>query len=377
MIYELNKREYPKIKPLLQSMNCEDHSVLNAIIEGNNRAKVFVDNIEKPKTALVWAVFCMYYFIGDSDNLEFNNYLYSFVTEKLGTENLSMGASTFVYTLLEEEGWKETVDTIFRDKYPLTGFRQELNFNKRKYKRISSVNELPKGYYVKKIDKELLDNDTEETISVDISDFWNSNEEFLEKGIGFCLINEGRIVSSCSSCYVSKKGYEIVINTYDEENRNKGFATAVALEFLDYCVSNGITPHWGAYATNDSSIALAEKLGFEKAEKNIYREFLFDEYYNLINAGYNILRNSKDVVTAKEIYMKAFNIRKPEARDLYNVARGWAQGKEFELAFEFLNKAIDEGFNDINRMKNEFNLSELRERQEWKEFILKIEDKLK
>lgn len=279
MIYELNKSEYWRIKELLENTNYEEHVVLNAVIEGNNRGKIFVDDIEKPKTGLVWAIYCMYYFIGDSNNSEFNNYLNSFIKKKLGPENLSMGASTFICTLLNEEGWKDTIEEVFVDKHLDKGYRQEFNFNKDKYERIkSNIKELSNGYYVKKIDKKLLDNDIDETVSIDISDFWNSNEEFLEKGVGFCVMNEGKIISSCSSCYISKKRYEIVINTYDEEVRNKGFATVAAIEFVDYCISNGITPYWGTDSINYSSIALAEKLGFEKAEKNICYEFLFDKF---------------------------------------------------------------------------------------------------
>ncbi|MCM1989046.1 GNAT family N-acetyltransferase [Oceanirhabdus seepicola] len=276
MIYELDKSQFERIRSLMEKYDAQNHVTLNAILEGNNRGKIYVDNIEKPKTALVWAMFSMYILIGDSKNPEFINSLEDFFTHKLGPENLSLGATTFIGCFLGDDGWKDTLDSIFKCKNPEIGFRQNFRFNKRKYLESTNItSELPENCYVKKIDNELLQSDTDETISVDVHEFWNSKDKFFEKGIGFCVIKDGRTVSSCISCQAVNREYEISIVTYNETDRNKGYGSLAATAFVDYCVSNNITPHWDAYEDNYSSVALAEKLGFEKTDKYLYYAFLF------------------------------------------------------------------------------------------------------
>lgn len=276
MIYELDKSQYERIYPILDKYGIKDYPVLTAIIDGNNRGKIFVDNIENPKTALVWAINCMYYFIGDCANPEFNDYFDHFMTEKITPESLSIGASAFVCTLLHEEDWKDTVENFFKDKDLDIGYRQDFYFNKEK-NYIKKIKDIPENCHIKKIDMDLILDDPDDIVREDICEFWYSVEEFLEKGVGFCVLEGERIVTSCFSCYAGRDGLDININTYDEEDRDKGYATLAASAFTDYCIANNIAFSWEAYDNNLASIALAEKLGFEKSKKYLCYEFMFNE----------------------------------------------------------------------------------------------------
>lgn len=276
LIYELDKEHYYRIIPLLESDNITDHPSIRGIIQGNNRGKIFVDSTERPRTALVWAIFSMYYFIGDYSNPDFVNALSSFVSNKLGPENLSLGASTFICTLVSnEDGWRKVIETVFCDKDLGVGYRQSFMFRKDRYVSANRARALNQNCSVQRVNEPLILSDAQETVTVDIDDFWLSREDFLSKGVGFCVLSGSRIVSSCISCYASDLGYDIVINTYEEDDRNKGYATLAASAFLDYSVENGITPHWETYDTNYVSLALAEKLGFEPLKKHLCYEFLF------------------------------------------------------------------------------------------------------
>ena len=57
-----------------------------------------------------------------------------------------------------------------------------------------------------------------------MDDFWISVDEFLDKGIGFCVLKGNKIISNCFTGYVSGNIHEMVIRTYGEENKGKGFA---------------------------------------------------------------------------------------------------------------------------------------------------------
>lgn len=282
MIYELESSHFGLLNQLLQSFNIEYYNVLAAIFEGNNRAKIFVDDIETPKTALVWAINCMFYFIGDSENPNFNKYLIDTLNEVITPESLEMGADAFVCTLLHEEGWKERVEMYFADRKIEIGYRQEFSFDKELYYK-RHHKEIPSYGCIKKIDLELIMSDHKGLLRDDICEFWYSVQDFIVKGVGFCLLVDDQVVSSCFSCYSSMKGLDININTYDDINRNKGYAELTAVAFIDYCIDNNLLFYWETYDNNAESIALAEKLGFEKSRKYLCYEFLFSEYSNQNN----------------------------------------------------------------------------------------------
>ena len=276
MIYELEKCHYERVFPILHKYNIKDYPVLTAILGGNNRAKVYVDHIETPKTALIWAINCMYYFIGDYENPEFNDSFENAMNEKIAPESLKIGANSFICTLLHEEGWKEKVETFFKDKNYEVGYRQGFSFDTEKYNKRKKEN-IPNNCSIRKIDMELILKDKDGNVSEDICEFWNSVEEFLEKGVGYCVLENERVATSCFSCYASDEGLEININTYNQEDRNKGYATLAASAFIDYCISNNKAFSWEAYDNNTASIVLAEKLGFERSKEYLCYEFIFND----------------------------------------------------------------------------------------------------
>jgi hypothetical protein len=277
MIYELNENEYYKIKPLING-RVDMNVCLNAIVDGTNRGKIWVDNSDKPETAIVWAIGCIYFIIGDSDNEDFNNSLDSYITDVLGPDSLATCGGTHFGVTLYEDKWECKLDSIFKHRNPYIEYKYCYIFDEEKYKNLRNLqNRLPEGYTIKRIDKAMIDNDIENLIVDDIlSDFWISVDEFLDKGIGFCVLKGNKIISNCFTGYVSGNVHEMVIRTYGEENKRKGFATFVSREFIDYCISNGTMPYWGTDEDNIGSQLTAEKCGFElyKKCKSYYFPFL-------------------------------------------------------------------------------------------------------
>ena len=56
MIVKLPKESYYKINKLLVSPHEKNENVLNAVISGMNQGEVYVDQIEEPWTAIVYAI---------------------------------------------------------------------------------------------------------------------------------------------------------------------------------------------------------------------------------------------------------------------------------------------------------------------------------
>jgi RimJ/RimL family protein N-acetyltransferase len=63
---------------------------------------------------------------------------------------------------------------------------------------------------------------------------------------------------------VNRGRHELSVDTYDLQQRGRGFATLTAKACIDQCLAQGLTPVWTADESNAASLALARKLGFEK-----------------------------------------------------------------------------------------------------------------
>jgi RimJ/RimL family protein N-acetyltransferase len=92
--------------------------------------------------------------------------------------------------------------------------------------------------------------------------FWNSEDEFLEKGIGFSVFVTGEQVATAYSAFVHDKYLEIGIETV-KKYRGMGYAKMICSSLIDYCIRNGFEPIWSCRLENTGSYNLAIRLGFE------------------------------------------------------------------------------------------------------------------
>jgi RimJ/RimL family protein N-acetyltransferase len=268
MIYDLEEKDFDKVKPIFQEQS--NHPVINAIINRNNPGKIYVDDVHQPKTTLVWAKNEIFFLAGDANNNEFNHSLEAFICETITPEALEIGEDVFNLEVLPLQQWRSKVegDEIFKTKLVKTGYRVPFIFNPTEYQALGEWKEtIPSSYSIRRIDKYLLSQDRENVAMDEVSKFWRSVDEFMEKGVGYCSMKGDQVISTCISVFISKNEYEIGINTYDREHRGKGLATLTVRAFIDYCLLNGVTPHWTTETFRLDSIAIAEKLGFKKLQE--------------------------------------------------------------------------------------------------------------
>jgi GNAT superfamily N-acetyltransferase len=120
---------------------------------------------------------------------------------------------------------------------------------------------LPGWFQIKQIDIDLarqIDADSA-LISEDHVRNFDSPEDFVDRGLGFCVLEGNRIVSGASSYAICNKGIEIQVNT-NPAYQQRGLATAVSAALLVHCLEHGIEAHWDA--GNPRSVKLAERLGY-------------------------------------------------------------------------------------------------------------------
>ncbi|MDD1501962.1 GNAT family N-acetyltransferase [Lysinibacillus sp. CNPSo 3705] len=99
-------------------------------------------------------------------------------------------------------------------------------------------------------------------------EYWDSTNNFLENGFGFCLQHGDKIISEAVSIFKSQQFAEIDIVT-DSNYRGNGLASVIAEKFIDYCIFNDIQPCWDCDSHNQASYHLGTKLGFSNPQKYV------------------------------------------------------------------------------------------------------------
>jgi RimJ/RimL family protein N-acetyltransferase len=278
MIVELESAHYARIIPLLDENYNNYTTVIRSVVNRNTRGRIFVDDPMNPKTALVWAINCLFYFVGNGQNGDFNESLLQLFRNTLTPLNLEQGCTTFIGAIVNDSGFSHALAEILKDEKFVTGYRQDYLFNEKLYKEERNLlNENGEEIKIKKIENQKNQMSEIEELSECILEFWPTMDEFMKKGIGFYLVKKNRIISSCFSCAVAGIDHEIVIETYQKEERNKGYGRLVTQAFIDDCLKSGLTPHWGTDDENIPSKRLALHLSFQPAQKFQYYEFRFTD----------------------------------------------------------------------------------------------------
>jgi hypothetical protein len=268
----LDKSQYKILAEPLKQVKFNISFALS-VIEHEVTGKVYVDSYENPKTFYVVHPYGMSLLCGDYNNNEFKR---SFKDYALNTNGVR---SEFEWMQVYPNTWDKTLSDLFVnllvkeanniDKKE-TGIielntRVNFKFNKEKYLNFKQEI-LPLNCTIIQTDKDVF---TKMKGSVIPSNFWDSAEEFLNKGMGFSLPYNNRIASTAYSAFVHKDKLEIGIETLDEF-RGKGYAYYACSALIDYCIANGYEPDWACRLENTSSYKLALKLGFEPCEEFSY-----------------------------------------------------------------------------------------------------------
>ncbi len=122
---------------------------------------------------------------------------------------------------------------------------------------------LPNNCEIKEIDSEILSK-----INGRITPYfsWSDPKEFLSKGKGFCLFENGIAAAWAFSSAVSDEEIDIGIET-NVRFQHKGYASIVSRAMINYVLGENKIPTWACHYQNIASAKLAQKLGLIKIEE--------------------------------------------------------------------------------------------------------------
>jgi len=158
-------------------------------------------------------------------------------------------------------GWEELVHSIHGGKLitmPRYAFTSEaLDIEHLR----GLASRVPHGYRLAQMDLALARRlDAEKSrFSEDHMVNFDSPEDFIARGFGFCLLHGDEMASVATTFAICSKGIEIQINTRKEHQR-QGLAMVVAADLILHSLEQGLDPNWDA--ANESSVGLATKLGY-------------------------------------------------------------------------------------------------------------------
>lgn len=237
-----------------------------SVIEKHVTGKIYVDDINAPNTIYVIHPYGISLLFGDYKNIEFNNQFKSYAL------NLDSSRDKHEWLQTYPREWDNVLQDLFgnllikpsENTDNKTNGVVELNtrvnfiFNRDKY--------LQQNKFILSSNDTIVETDSLyfEQIqgSVIPLKFWDSANDFIQKGKGFTLLHNSEIASTAYSAFVHEDMLEIGIETV-EKYRGFGFALLTCSKLIDYCLERELIPVWSCRFENAASYKLAQKLGFE------------------------------------------------------------------------------------------------------------------
>lgn len=246
MIREVKREEIPCIKHLFSDW---DETMIWSCLQGCMGRAFSVVGKETKTSMIAIADFC--FLAGEPDRE-----LIAYIPQIAKKES--------IFVVPKEEVWNKYIEEVFGErqkKGERYSIKKKNDFDIEKL--FQYVEKLPKGYVLKKIDEELYNKVLQEEWSKDFCATFSDYKQFEENGVGIVALFGEEIVAGASSYTFYRDGIEIEIDT-KELHRRKGLATACGASLILECLKWGKYPSWDAIDLR--SVALAEKLGYNKSE---------------------------------------------------------------------------------------------------------------
>jgi len=247
MIIEVHKDKRAVLAPVFSKM---EHAMIKAYLQGH-MGYAWADDVQKPTCGKIM-VGDIAFLAGCPDNPAARELL-SVVPSRYRSEEM--------YLIPETPQWDHLIEMIFRErcyKFQRYAFRHDADgFDRNKLAALMAS--LPEGYTIEPIGQKWYAEIIKHVWSRDLCSHFASAEDYAKRGLGFCVIHDGRVVAGASSYALYDDGIEIQINTWEEHQR-KGLAAACGAAPILECLKRGLHPYWDA--ANMASVRLAEKLGY-------------------------------------------------------------------------------------------------------------------
>lgn len=259
IFFEIERQDLKKYKSMLAGFNYV--IAVFASLEGNSKGKLYLNDGDKPRFAMLWNELDGFY-ISATDTNDIENI--KEIISKILDENKNALEDLDEYVIYVDLPCGEE---YIRKIIPSTKYKKRLVklFSVNKIEKMKY--DVPAGFSVLSIDEDLTTKNYKNVneIKQTILDTWKSIESFYKKGFGVALLDEKRstIASYCLTEHIFDDKAEFSIET-DESYQRKGLGFITGSIMLDLCKKKNNLPFWYCMADNKPSIALAQKLNLKE-----------------------------------------------------------------------------------------------------------------
>lgn len=268
----LEKDQYSRLLGPLKAVTNNNLFAL-AVAENVVEGRVFVDDVENPKSFYLIHPYGMSLLFGDWSNkkfnLEFKKYALNENRDRKSVEWMQVFPAEWNVALQDILG-ENLVPPAFEEPFANAielNMRVNFKFNKEKYLQGKlSEKAMDADTEIRRTDRDAFENMKGTVVPLY---FWNDIENFENKAVAFSLYSDGKLASTAFSAFIHDEKLELGIETCDQF-RGKGFAYQVCSTLIDYSIENGLEPVWACKRDNVGSYRLAQKLGFENVKEIFY-----------------------------------------------------------------------------------------------------------
>lgn len=273
-MFELDPTEFTSVQPRLAGI--KQKVLPEAICQGINPGRIFVDRRKNPQTVLLWSPVGYYFLAGNPDQVKDLTEISRVLTNIFVPASQATGETGFIL-IPSDPDWEEHLPMLLPGrevKVPpaqwsgIEIYRRPFSFDPSQFAAQNHWRErIPEGFRIEPLNAALAE-------QVGVLASWASVDDFLQNGLGFALLAGDEIASACHSVFASHTHLEIDVHT-DKKYQRRGFAVLAASAFIEACLERGQQPNWECFWENDASTALAGKLGF-RAEPD-YPVYFWEE----------------------------------------------------------------------------------------------------
>lgn len=247
MIYQWKNTSTHKIIQVFESFDKARAIIVPSIIQG--RCTLWVDSLDSP-AAVLWQMGTLYAIVGDYGCPE--------------AEALIEKIEPWHVLIAPSEKWRAIVENAWRGRLVVLK-RTKLSSQSLTVNHLLEIrNSVPPEHIIQRMDLTTVKS-LDKRVHSYIPIFFGGSGEFYKRGIGFCIKDKEKVVSSATTFAPFINEFEMEVNTVnDSKYRRRGLATAVSAALILHALENNLTPHWDA--ENDISVKLALRLGYSNPE---------------------------------------------------------------------------------------------------------------
>lgn len=227
-----------------------------SVIRGDFPGKVFVDQMPSPHYAIVWALGRWMYLGGEEGS---HALLKGAIIDALWGEVRQLEPETFwfeIYTK-EDQEWEREFDSNTSALSVSKHYESVYTLDVQKFASLSTMENTDPHLLCEIKDVPILPEGYPLPSSV--------RQDFREKRRpGVQLVKEDQVIALCkNNGFEAESFYFIDVDTFEEKERGKGYATFVSQRLIQHTLEQGHVPLWETTHQNIASHKLACKLGFE------------------------------------------------------------------------------------------------------------------